>query len=156
MGKDIYFMMNKLIFDEAVYPMTWRLNSEDCNLTYEDKGKIVLLNEHQSENLWDLILPFKKLMDIPASFMRLLEKNELDFDEVEESSLFFLEKLKGIPILFFFWGRSDCAIVPSEIFIKAWDDFFYPSDETCIIVIPNTNNIIFSYEEKFFYSEIST
>ncbi|ALB61114.1 hypothetical protein AFK62_00595 [Cronobacter condimenti 1330] len=146
-------MTNKIIFDEAIYPMAWRLNSEDCRLPPEDKRKIVLLNEHESENLWDLLLPFKKLMDIHASFMTVLEKKELDFDEVEESAMFFSEKLKGVSILFFFWGRSDCAIVPSDIFIKSWDDFFYPSDETCIIVMPNKNNIIYSYEENFFYSE---
>ncbi|MDK1227718.1 hypothetical protein [Cronobacter turicensis] len=147
-------MMNKIIFDENIYPMAWRLNSDDCRLTPEDKKQIVLLNEEQSDKLWDLLFPFKKLMDIDSSFMAVLEKRELDFDELEESASFFSEKLKDVSTLFFFWGRSDCAIVPSEVFIKSWDDFFYPSDETCIIFIPNGSNVIYSYEETFFYSEI--
>jgi hypothetical protein len=40
------------------------------------------------------------------------------------------------------------------VFIKAWDDFFYPSDESSVIYVPNAKNIIFSYEEMFFYAEM--
>ncbi|EQM94201.1 hypothetical protein DW203_00020 [Citrobacter portucalensis] len=145
-------MINDIIFDEALYPMAWRLNSEDCRLTSEDKRKVVFLGEVESENLWDLFFPFKKLMDIDYSFMSLLEKRELDFDEVKESAIFFSDKLNDVSILFFFWGRNDCAIIPSDVLIKAWDDFFYPSDETCIILIPNRDKIIYSYEENFFYA----
>lgn len=94
-------MINNSIFDENLYPMAWRLNSNDCRLTSEDKGKITFVNEVESENLWDLFFPFKKLMDIDSSFMSLLDKRELNFEKIEESAVFFSDKLNDISILFF-------------------------------------------------------
>jgi|GEM_PF-476938 len=143
-----------IYFDEKLYPMAWRLNSSDCLLSIDDKKRIIFLNEYQSTVLWDIFFPFEYLIKMDPSFISILEKIFIDFDEVNQSSLFFREKLKDNSVIFFFWGRLDCAILPTDIFIKAWDDFFYPSDDNSIILIPNTNKIIFSYEETFFYGEI--
>lgn len=147
--------MTNIIFDENLYPIAWRLNSEDCRLSPDEKRNIVLLNGDESEKLWDLIFPFDMLMSIKPLQCRVIEKMELDFDEAGESAKFFREKLSGVSDILFFWGRRAAAIIiSSDIFIKAWDDFFYPSDESSIIYIPNTKNIIFSYEETFFHAEM--
>ena len=147
--------MTDMIFDETLYPVAWRLNSEDCHLSPEEKKKIVLLNGDESEKHWDLVFPFDMLMGIKPSQCRIIEKIELNFDEVEESAAFFREKLREVTDIIFFWGRRSAAIVISlDVFIKAWDDFFYPGDESSIIYIPNARNVIFSYEEMFFYAEI--
>jgi hypothetical protein len=119
-------MSDDFIFDEAKYPVAWRLNSEGCRLSIDDKNKVVFLNEMESERLWDVIFPFYILMEISKSHCHILERKELDFDEIEESAAFFEDKLKDTSELFFFWGRRAAAILPGDIMIKAWDDFFTP------------------------------
>lgn len=147
--------MTDIIFYETLHPVAWRLNSEDCLLSPDEKRKIMLLNGDESEKLWDLVFPFDMLMSIKKSQCRIIEKTELNFDEVEESAIFFREKLREVTGFLFFWGRRSAAIViSSDVFIKAWGDFFYPGDESSIIYIPNTRNVIFSFEEVFFHAEI--
>lgn len=145
-------MIDDIISDKALYPMIWRLNSEDCKFTSGDKRKVVFLGEVGSENLWDLLSPLRKLMGVDYLFMSLLGERELDFDEVKEPVIFFSDELNGVSVLSFFWGRSDCAIIPSDVLIKAWDDFFYPSSGTYIILILNRDKIIYSRGENFFYT----
>jgi hypothetical protein len=143
-----------LIFDEEKYPIAWRFNSEDCFLSFDEKKKIIFLDEKESECLWDMIFPFEHLMKINSSFCSVIEKVELDFDSTEESSLFFKNRLTDVSFVFFFWGRRSSAIVPVDIIVKSWSDFFYPSDETSIILLANRSKVIYSYEEVFFYADI--
>ena len=155
MARGIYFMNNNVsIIDEKKYPIAWRFNSEDCSLSFNEKRKIIFLNEIESEKLWNITFPFDHLMKMDSSFCYVIEKTELDFDCHKESSLFFYDKLVDVSFVFFFWGKRSSAIVPVDIFVKSWGDFFYPSDETSIALIPNRKKIIFSYEETFFYADI--
>ena len=147
--------MNDIAFDEPLYPVAWRLNSKDCRLSVDEKGRIILLNAMQAQRLWDAIFPFSHLMEMPRSFCDVLEKRVLDFDDVERSSLFFIEKLQGVDSIDFLWGRRAGATLPADVLVAAWDDFFYPSDENSVIAIPNSDKLIFSYEENFFYVRIS-
>lgn len=146
---------NLLIIDEEKYPVAWRFNSENCSLSFNEKRKIIFLDEKESESLWNMIFPFDHLMEMNSSFCSVMEKAELDFDCYKDFSSFFHDKLAGISFIFFFWGRRSSAIVPVDIFIKSLSDFFYPSDETSIALITNRNKMIFSYEETFFYADIS-
>ncbi|MGX1021768.1 hypothetical protein AB7M33_004444 [Pseudomonas sp. Y3 TE3536] len=143
-----------LIIDEKKYPIAWRFNSKDCSLSSEEKRKIVFLDKEESEGLWNMIFPFTHLMSMNSSFCLVTEEKKLNFDHHKESSLFFKRKLKNISSAFFFWGRSASAIVPADILIKSWSDFFYPSDETSIALIINRQKMIFSYEENFYYADI--
>ena len=104
--KDMCFMTD-IIFDEALYPIAWRLNSEDCRLSPDEKRKIVFLNGDESEKLWEQFFPFDMLMSIKSSQCRIIEKKELDFDEAEESAIFFREKLRGFSDILFFFGGGD-------------------------------------------------
>ncbi len=157
-GEWSVFMMNNqtLIFDEKKYPITWRFNSVDCSLSDEDKYKIIFLIKDESKKLWDSLFSFNNLMEIKENYFLLAEKKDLDFDEDDKSRDFFVQKLQPTELLIFFWGRSNCAIIPSSILIKAWSDFFYPSDDDCIVYLVNKGKIIFSYEETFFYGNILT
>ncbi|GKX55803.1 hypothetical protein SOASR030_19150 [Leminorella grimontii] len=147
--------MNDIEFDEVLYPVAWRLNSKDCRLSSGEKRRITLLNTVQARRLWDSIFPFSHLMEMPRSFCTVLEKRTLDFDDVETSSLFFTDRLQGVDAIHFLWGRNAGATLPVDVFIASWDDFFYPSDESSAIVIPNDDRVIFSYEEHFFYARIN-
>lgn len=142
------------MINESLYPIGWRFNSLDCVLSSQDKNNIIFLLEDESEKLWDTFFPFHILMDINNNHCSIIKKRELDFDDSEASKTFFVNHLEGINLVFFHWGRRASAIVPTNILIKAWDDFFYPDDESSIIFIPNKKNIIFSHEEIFFYAEI--
>ena len=155
MEKDIFFMKGKYSFDENIYPTSWRFNSSDCILSPEEKSKIVFFNKIDSERIWDSIFPFYILMDIQPSQCEIINKLKLDFNNPKESAAFFHRNLDGFPEVFFFWGRRSAAfITSSEIIKNAWDDFFYPNDESSIIYIPNTKIIIFSYEENFFHAKM--
>lgn len=147
--------MDDIVFDETRYPAAWRLNSKDCRLSADEKRRIALLNAAQAQRIWDSVFPFNHLMEMPHSFCSVLEKKELDFDDVEASSLFFVDKLQGVDSIDFLWGYRAGATLPVDVFIASWDDFFYPSDESSVIVIPNSDRIIFSYEENFFYARIN-
>lgn len=103
--KDMCFMTD-IIFDEALYPIAWRLNSEDCRLSPDEKRKIVFLNGDESEKLWEQFFPFDMLMSIKSSQCRIIEKKELDFDEAEESAIFFREKLRDFSDILFFLGAE--------------------------------------------------
>ncbi|GBU09467.1 hypothetical protein AwWohl_06050 [Gammaproteobacteria bacterium] len=147
---------NQLILDEEKYPIAWRFNSEDCLLSFDDKIKITFLDKNESECLWNSLFPFDHLMRMDSSFLSIIEKVKLDFCDLEISSVFFNEKLKNTSLVFFFWGKKSSAIVPVDIFLKSWSDFFYPSDETSILLLANKSKIIFSYEETFFYCGVVT
>ncbi|MGE9549000.1 hypothetical protein [Snodgrassella sp. CS2] len=148
--------MNNKIFtiDEKKYPIGWRFNSKDCILSFEEKKKIIFLDENESSSFWDIIFPFEHLIKMESSFCSIKKKVDLNFEYPKKSSLFFENILKDISFVFFFWSKKASAIVPVNIFIKSWNDFFYPSDETSILLIANRNQMIFSYEETFFYVDI--
>lgn len=141
--------------NEKLYPMGWRFNTEDCLLSSEEKKSIIMLGGDESEKLWDSIFPFKILMNINSSQCEIIEKRELDFEDVNSERPFFYDKLEACNEVIFFWGRRASAIITApEIIVKAWDDFFYPSDESSLIYIPNFKKIIFSYEETFFFANV--
>lgn len=145
-----------IIFDEKTYSIAWRFNSLDCTLSDTDKSQILLLNQLDSQKLWDSLFPFQHLMEINQHtvYCTIVEKIQLDFDDVETSKVFFQQKLAQAQDLIFFWGRGQAARLSSDILIKAWDDFFYPSDENCICYMANQSKVIFSYEDTFFYAKI--
>lgn len=148
--------MNRESFtiDEKKYPIGWRFNSTECILSSEEKKRIIFLDEDESSRFWHMIFPFDHLMKMPPMFCSVTEKIDLDFKNSKQSSFFFENKLAGHSSVFFFWGKIASAIVPVDIFIKSWNDFFYPSDETSILFIASKNRMIFSYNETFFYADI--
>ncbi|WP_347902930.1 hypothetical protein [Pseudomonas purpurea] len=138
------------VFDETLYPVTWRFNARDCGLSDSDKQQIVLLDQVKSAALWDVYVPVETLMSLAETQFQLSEKVTLDFNRPQQSSLFFEARLGDGDFVWFFWGRECAAQVPRAVFIKGWSDFFYPSDENSVLVMPERSKVIFSFEEDFF------
>ncbi|MGZ0704325.1 hypothetical protein [Pseudomonas piscis] len=142
------------LFDEARYPIAWRFNSADCGLSVEDKQRVVLFDQATSQALWDRFIPVPSLITGLPSRFQCHEKTTLDFSQRDESSLFFERRLcPQAGLLWVFWGKRCAVQVPRDIFIKCWDDFFYPSDENTALVMPDSAGVIFSFEENFFYGQ---
>lgn len=97
-------MNNIYQINEKLYPMGWRFNTEDCLLSSEEKKSLIMLGGDESEKLWDSIFPFKILMNINSSQCEILEKRELDFEDVNSERPFFMTNLKLVMKLFFSGG----------------------------------------------------
>ncbi|WP_404937968.1 hypothetical protein P7C00_00505 [Pseudomonas sp. JDS08PS003] len=142
------------LFDEARFPIAWRFNAADCGLSADDKQRVVLFDQAESQVLWDRFIPVPSLITGLPSLFQCHEKTTLDFAQRGESSLFFERRLSPEAGLFWlFWGRCCAAQVPRDIFIKCWDDFFYPSDENTALVMPGSAEVMFSFEENLFYGQ---
>jgi hypothetical protein len=92
-------------------------------------------------------------MSVSAGTFQVSETTTLDFKRRADGARFFQKVLEGEEWLWLFWGRCCAAQVPRDIFIKCWDDFFYPSDENTVLVMPGSAEAIFSFEENFFYGQ---
>lgn len=144
----------KYQIDEDVYPIAWRFNALDCLLSESDKKRIVLFESLESQRLWDTFIPVKNLIGLDSDAFKMREKVALDFECKSEPLKFFMGRLSFPDFIWFFWGRSSAGIVPREVFLKSWSDFFYPSDENSILLIPNSSRIIFSFDDMFFYGDL--
>lgn len=142
------------IVDSEVYPITWRFNSEDCLLFDQEKQSIVFLDEKQSRRLWNIFIPAKHLTELSDKNFVLHEKTILSFCDVDESANFFASRLSHSGFVWFFWSAVAAAIVPRQVFLKSWDDFFYPSDENSILLTPDCPKAIFSFEDTFFHGDL--
>lgn len=145
--------MNRLI-DEERFPIGWRFNANDCSLNEKEKNDLILLDHADSIRLWRQYLPVGSLRDFDEKNFTIIDKTLIDFNNQKESVLYFSEKLNNINTIFFFWGGGSSAVITrKEVFIKGWDDFFYPSDEDSILIVPNKKIFISSFEETFFYGK---
>ena len=147
-------MMSNTIIDEDKYAIAWRFNSNECNLKAEEISEIIFLDKCQSSILWKSIFIFDNLRQINGnnSYYKILSKKQSIF--FENSSFVFSKFIKQEKIIFFFWGMENSAILSSSIFLKSWDDFFYPSDENCIIYMPSTKKTIYSFNEDIFLAKL--
>ncbi|WP_043274763.1 hypothetical protein [Pseudomonas sp. PH1b] len=141
------------LFDEQRYPIAWRFNARDCGLSDSDKQRLCFYQQAQSQALWDEWIPVSHLMRLSAGTFQVSETTTLDFKRRADGARFFHKALEGEEWLWLFWGRCSAAQVPRDIFIKCWDDFFYPSDENTALVMPGSAEVIFSFEENFFHGQ---
>nr|BFD38719.1 hypothetical protein FFPRI1PSEUD_02180 [Pseudomonas sp. FFPRI_1] len=141
------------LFDEQRYPIAWRFNARDCGLSDSDKQRLCFYQQAQSQALWDEWIPVSHLMRLSAGTFQVSETTTLDFKRRADGARFFHKALEDEEWLWLFWGRCCAAQVPKDIFIKCWDDFFYPSDENTALVMPGSAEVIFSFEENFFHGQ---
>lgn len=147
-----------MIFDEGKFGESWRFNSLDCALTDEEKSSIVFLTDVQADIYWRNLISeeFDHLMKIPKGVFTVEKKVELDFEDLRTGESFFSENLRDLDILFFFWGPRNGCVVTARILVKAWSDFFYPSDENSILYVAGRRRLIFSHEDRFFVAKASS
>lgn len=147
-------MKAKIIIDEEKYGIAWRFNADDCKLQAEDINKIIFLDSQQSSTLWRSTFNFKTLQTVKKEdkYYEIIKEAETVF--FEGSDFVFSQIVEQEKLIFFFWGIKSSAILTSDIFLKSWDDFFYPSDENCILYLPSSNTIIFSFNEIIFFAKL--
>ena len=145
------------IFDEEIFPDAWRINSTDCRIPENEKKGLIFLTASQSLDLWKRKISeeFFHLMKIPIEEKNILKKLTLNFSRNGEGSAFFQQELRRYDLIVFFWGAQSACIVQKNTFVENWTDFFYASDETSIIYIPNSRKKLFSYEDDFFVARFS-
>lgn len=129
----------------------WRFEDPDCRLTETEKQQLVVFTTQQSEVLWSSMVssqaqhPFTGALDDYTQTSR----TELDFDNVTAGQAYFSKLLEKDRFLFFFWGASSALLVEKSIFLKSWDDFFYPSDESSLLIGLKSCVLISSFDEFF-------
>lgn len=79
--------------DEARFPIAWRFNAADCGLSADDKQRVVLFDQAESQVPWDRFIPVPSLITGLPSLFQCHEKTTLDFAQRGESSLFFERRL---------------------------------------------------------------
>jgi len=138
--------------NEARYPEAWRFNSPDCTLKDSEKRRISFLSKIQSKKLWEQEVSklHTHLMQIPKEKICIDKKIVLNFEEFQSGFEFFKNELDGVSEVNIFWSPEKSCRTDTEIFLKSWSDFFYPSDENTVLLIPDASKKIFSFEESFF------
>lgn len=134
----------------------WRFTVINSKLNSFDLKKILFINAKDSSFIWENEISKKSdhLMKIEWSKLIVSKSKILSFKEINDGKNFFKAIFKNTPKIIFFWGKHDSCIVPKNIFLKAWPDFFYTSDESAVIYIPGKRKKIFSYEENFFIARV--
>ncbi|WP_144290314.1 hypothetical protein [Chitinilyticum litopenaei] len=149
--------MNKLIlFNENTHPESWRINDPSCTLSTSKKKELIFFDKEHSKKLWHNCISKKytHLLLLNESQIKIRHSETLDFTNPKKGELFFKNHLKNATLVIFFWGPLCSCLAPAKTVSKHWNDFFLPSDENSITYIPNTNKIIFSFEERFFAGTI--
>lgn len=146
--------MDNLPLDEQNFSMAWRFNDNDCGLDKSDIEQILFLDKSQSSKLWQLLFDFNNLQLVTSqnNYYEILEVREAAF--FEGHPFVFVDLFDSDEAIYFLWGMGSAAILSSNIFLKSWDDFFYPSDENSILYIPSKNEMVFSFNEKIFYAKL--
>jgi hypothetical protein len=117
--------------------------------------------------LWDNFIPFNSqyigqwtfpngepfVMDIKNETVSM---NNASWDSCWKKVGEFLEESIGDnSTLFFFWHREQAGIIPKDILVSACEDFFY-MDESCIVLVPNTDIVIYSIDDwSFYYAKVN-
>jgi hypothetical protein len=134
--------------------MIWRFDSADCRLSEADRQRLIFLHPEQSERLWrELASPtHSHLMQFDPGEIEVIEKKVLDFSAPEDGAAYLSTLIPRGGLCVVFWGATSACIVPTELALTSWDDFFYPSDETTLIALFDSDLRVFSYEETFFFA----
>jgi len=106
-----YFMkVIKVVFtfDEKIFPDAWRINSQDCKISDDEKRSIVFFHPDQSLELWKNHVSSKSLhlMKILADDIQVSSKLKLDFSLEDEGRNFFFKGIETLQSGGFLLGRS--------------------------------------------------
>jgi hypothetical protein len=141
------------------HPIAWRFEDIDCRLSDIQKESIVFLNENFSGKIWHDFISDKGhlfLMDGSADIYKnrqdSLDTSNKDFFCVQESLRKFIFSSSFV---FALWGAKCGILCEKDIFLDAWDDFFYPGDENTVIICFPGKQCIYSFEEMLFFSKIT-
>jgi len=136
--------------DEA-HGAYWRFVAADASIGPDEVRRICFLDPEQSAVLWDELFGpgagHLMLARIPGARVATFH---LGFDDPAAGRVAFDQNLGPARTLLFAWGRAHACLVPREVFLAAWDDFFYPSDESSVVVALGADRLVCSFERTFF------
>jgi hypothetical protein len=132
-------------FDQFVLSWRWK-PSHNSNISEIEKNQIRPFSEMEAKRLDKVINFFESESNLRLNF------EETDWMTAGIESEEVIEKFrKQLSIhldgwnenVIITWGRKTALTTTKSIFIKYWDDFFYPSSDDVTVISENTNWVIF-------------
>lgn len=135
-----------------------RLLDSSANIEIHEIKTISFLNKEYSEYLWsknisaDFHLSIKNSQSIISNI--ILKPICVDWGNQKNSSLELSKQIRDSELLLYFCGPHHACFVPGKILCKAWDDFFYYSDENSIALSVQTKKIYYNFNDVFYQSKL--
>ncbi len=144
-----------MIFNEDLIPVAHRFNDIDCGLSADEKLFLSFLSKDLAGFIWNKYVSSSVHLSLlqPSDFAFKAKKiDELAWEDCSKGIEIFLKLLANTNLVICLWGPECACILPVNIFIKAWDDFFYPSDESTVLVIPEKEKVIYVFNGDLFHT----
>jgi hypothetical protein len=138
----------------ADFALDWRFTDPQYNrLPAEDLGRIQPQSQENTRRLWDTYVSNRhnhitgfKSDELPPHHAFRTDWNAKELSRQRIA--------RQIPIaedeeVLFFWSPSCSVLVDWGTVIKYWDDFFYPSDDNTVVVVPRRGYRFFYSDESF-------
>jgi hypothetical protein len=146
------------------FPLKWRF-AEDASkwtvLPPEDLARFRPLTEQASRTLWTQLVADNAWHHSVLSQDQLrVNSDELGHvvvdDDAEPASEHqrirdFLTTQISLPLdtqVLFFWGATCSVDTTWDVFIRYWDDFCYPSDDSNVAVLDGANKVVVFHENR--------
>jgi hypothetical protein len=115
----------------------------------EELAQMLPLDPAEGRVLWKELVSaiYDHPLKIPASAdTEILATFMIDWDHPNEGRDLLQRHLGilGDPTVLVFWGPSTALRCPWSLFLKHWDDFFYPSDDNSVLVVPSAGLRLFT------------
>lgn len=135
----------------------WRFADDACSLSASEIETLCFLGPEQSRLMWECLVSSEAghLMELGKWPGAALDSQTLDFDLPASGKLFFGGLCSKDDLIVFFWSADVACIVRGDLLVKAWDDFFYPSDESSVAVVMCSRLGIASFEDRFVVLSLS-
>ncbi|WP_347332926.1 hypothetical protein [Marinimicrobium locisalis] len=137
------------------FPLRWRWTDEKyCLLPEHELRKIRPLSESAAAKAWETSI---RLVDAESDFSPSAELfTDIEFISAEDSNLVRQWLQSKIPDgeIIASWQPEWAVITESELFIKYWDEFCYPSSDDVSIWSKSEKWVVhYHHHEKFCYGK---
>jgi hypothetical protein len=137
-------------------PIFSRFCDPDCRLSAKEKDSLVFLNESISIKIWKDCISENTHAFLMNKGEKILKQTRKSINtEIHDFAYVrsVLDKfLSPSSFIISFWGPDTGCLCHKDVFLNAWDDFFYPCDENTFILGFPGNLCIFSFDETLFFS----
>ena len=145
--------LHKISIDEFILKWRWT-DSKYCLMPENDLRKIYPLDENSSKLIWENSLTFTSdESDFSPSNKLFTEIENIETENNTGVSNWLIKKLTNCQIVVN-WQPDSSVLTNTEVFIKYWDDFCYPSSDD-VSIWPEDESWILHYwhEEQFWFGK---
>lgn len=136
----------------------WMFKTADCRISLNEVGQMTFPDEAATESLWNRyisadyghLIPYFMSTGYKNIFntaeygaVNLAAKGNENHFNYRKGITVLRKELSACDMVLFFWSASLSCFTPVELFVKAWDDFFYPGDESSVGIILNTERCFY-------------